>query len=143
MRLSLNFTKSLIIPSLLLEMSAAHIHFFFHMREQVKLYHWQTHSYSRHKATDEVLEKLDTNIDQFVETFMGKYGRPRMTPKTATIRVANLTEVGATKFIKSCIQELQGPVTNSLDAKKDTDLLNLRDEMLGDLHQLLYLFTLK
>ncbi len=124
-------------------MSAAHVNFFFHMREQVKLYHWQTHSYSRHKATDEVLEKLDQNIDQFVEVFMGKYGRPRMTPKTATIRVANLTEVGAVKFIKLCIQELQGPITKSLDAKRDTDLLNIRDEMVADLNQLLYLFTLK
>lgn len=124
-------------------MSAAHINFFFEMREQVKLYHWQTHSYSRHKATDDVIGKLDTNIDQFVEIYMGKYGRPKMTPKNATIRVANLSEPGAVKFIKSCIEELRGPITNSLDAKRDTDLLNIRDEMLGDLNQLLYLFTLK
>ena len=48
-------------------MSAANIHFFFTMREQIKLYHWQTHSYSRHKATDEVIENLDKNIDEFVE----------------------------------------------------------------------------
>jgi hypothetical protein len=124
-------------------MSASHVHFFFQMREQVKLYHWQTFSHSRHKATDEVLEKLDANIDKFVEVFMGKYGRPRMTPKTATIRVANLTGVGATKFVKLCIQEFQGPITKSLDAKRDTDLLNIRDEMVADLNQLLYLFTLK
>ena len=124
-------------------MSAQHVHFFFHMREQVKLYHWQTHSYSRHKATDDVLTKLDANIDQFVEVFMGKYGRPRMTPKTATIHVSNLSESGATKFIQACIRELQGPITKSLDAKQDTDLLNIRDEMVGDLNQLLYLFTLK
>lgn len=124
-------------------MSSAHINFFFEMREQVKLYHWQTHSYSRHKATDDVLSKLDKNIDEFVEIYMGKYGRPRMTPKTATIRIANLTETGAVKFIKNCIKELQGPITNSLNSKVDTDLLNIRDEMMGDLNQLLYLFTLK
>jgi len=33
-------------------------------------------SYSRHKATDEVLEKLDGHIDRYVEVYMGKYGRP-------------------------------------------------------------------
>ena len=33
-------------------------------------------------------------------------------------------------------------VTASLDAKKDTDLLSLRDELIGHLNQLLYLFTL-
>lgn len=124
-------------------MSAAHIQFFFNMREQIKLYHWQTKSYSRHKATDDVIGKLDENIDQFVEVWMGKYGRPRMTPRTNTIKVANLSESGAVKFIKSCISELQGAITKSLDPTKDTDLLNIRDEMLGDLNQLLYLFTLR
>ena len=113
------------------------------MREQIKLYHWQTKMYSRHKATDEVIEKLDKLIDTFVEIWMGKYGRPRITPKTSTIRVSNLSETGAVKFIQGCIKELQGPISNSLDAKKDTDLLNIRDEMLGDLNQLLYLFTLR
>lgn len=123
-------------------MSAGHVNFFFGMREQIKLYHWQTKMYSRHKATDEVIEKLDKLIDTFVEIWMGKYGRPRITPKTSTIRVSNLSETGAVKFIQGCIKELQGPISNSLDAKKDTDLLNIRDEMLGDLNQLLYLFTL-
>jgi hypothetical protein len=124
-------------------MSAAHIQFFFTMREQIKLYHWQTKSYSRHKATDEVIGKLDENIDQFVEVWMGKYGRPRMTPRTNTVKVSNMTETSALKFVKGCIGELQGPITKSLNPSKDTDLLNIRDEMLGDLNQLLYLFSLK
>ena len=124
-------------------MSAAHVQFFFSMREQIKLYHWQTKSYSRHKATDDVIGKLDETIDQFVEVWMGKYGRPRMTPRTNTVKVSNLSESGAVKFIKSCIGELQGPITKSLDPSKDTDLLNIRDEMLADLNQLLYLFSLR
>lgn len=113
------------------------------MREQIKLYHWQTKMYSRHKATDEVIEKLDKLIDSFVEVWMGKYGRPRMTAKTSTIRVSNLSESGAVAFIKECIKELQGPITKSLNPEKDTDILNIRDEMLSDLNQLLYLFTLR
>jgi DNA-binding ferritin-like protein len=123
-------------------MSAEHIHFFFTMRDQVKLYHWQTRSYSRHKATDEVLERLDTNIDKFVEVYMGKYGRPIMKGKMTTTIVQNLSETQATHFIKRCIEELLGEVVNGLDAAKDSDLINIRDEMLADLNQLLYLFTL-
>lgn len=123
-------------------MSAEHVQFFFGMREQIKLYHWQTYSYSRHKATDEVIDKLDKNIDEFVEVYMGKYGRPKVTAKTASIRVANLSEKAAVKFVQTCIQVLRDELPKDLDAKKDTDLLNLRDEMLGDLNQLLYLFTL-
>jgi len=122
-------------------MSAEDVNFFFHMREQIKLYHWQTHSYPRHKATDEVLESLDKVMDEYVETYMGKYGRPRMTGRTNTVRVQNMTEKSAVRFVKACIAHLQGPLSKRLKPT-DTDLLNLRDEMLGELNKVLYLFTL-
>jgi DNA-binding ferritin-like protein len=123
-------------------MSAADVNFFFQLREQIKLYHWQTHSYARHKATDETLSALDETIDEYVETYMGKYGRPKVTASTNTIRVGNLSEKSVVKFIKTAADYLQGPLTKRLNAEKDTDLLNLRDEMLGDLNKLQYLFTL-
>jgi hypothetical protein len=34
-------------------------------------------------------------------------------------------------------------MTDQLDARKDTDLLNIRDEMLGDTNKLKYLLTQK
>jgi hypothetical protein len=111
------------------------------MRNQIKLYHWQTGLYSRHKGTDGVIESLDGNIDKFVEVYMGKYGRPKMNSRTNTIQIKNFTEKNAVTFVKACIQELIMEVPKGLK-KTDTDLINLRDEMLGDLNQLLYLFTL-
>jgi len=123
-------------------MSAANIHFFFTMREQIKLYHWQTHSYSRHKATDEVIENLDKNIDEFVEVYMGKYGRPKITTKTSSVHIGNMNEKSAVGFIKKCITMLLGDVVKGLVAARDSDLFNIRDEMLADLNKLLYLFTL-
>jgi len=123
-------------------MSATDINFFFYMREQLKIYHWQTHSYPRHKATDDLLSALDTTIDTYVETYMGKYGRPKMTGTTNTTRVQNMNEKTATRFIHSCITYIQGPLIKRLKPV-DTDLINLRDEMLGELNKILYLFTLK
>jgi hypothetical protein len=55
-------------------MSADQIHFFLQLRNQIKLYHWQTRVYSRHIATDKILENLDTAIDSYVEVYIGKYG---------------------------------------------------------------------
>jgi hypothetical protein len=124
-------------------MSAADVNFFFQLREQVKLYHWQTHSYARHKATDDVVAALDSSIDTYVETYMGKYGRPKLTASTNTIRITNYTETSIVKFIRAAIAHLQGPLVKRLDPKADTDLFNIRDEMLGELNKLLYLFTLK
>ena len=123
-------------------MSETDIHFFFTMRNQIKLYHWQTYSYARHKATDDVVKSLDEHIDLYVEVYMGKYGRPKMSQKTGSFKVENLTEKKATTFVKECIKILKGPLVAHLKPE-DTDLFNIRDEMLGDLNQLLYLFTLK
>ena len=123
-------------------MSAADINFFFSMREQIKLYHWQTDIFARHKATDDVIGALDTSIDTYVETYMGKYGRPKMTSSTNTVRVQNMADKTAAKFIKVCIAYLEGPLVKRLKPA-DTDLVNIRDEMLAELNKLLYLYTLK
>lgn len=122
-------------------MSADDINFFFTMREQIKLYHWQTISYARHKATDEVLKSLDENIDKYVEVYMGKYGRPKMTAKNSATKVSNLSEKNIVKFIQQCIMIFKTTLVKKLKPV-DTDLFNIRDEMMGELHQLLYLFTL-
>jgi hypothetical protein len=123
-------------------MSATDINFFFSMREQIKLYHWQTHSFAQHKATDDVISALDESIDNYVEVYMGKYGRPKVTGGSNIVRVQNMTEKAAVKFIKTCITYLEGPLVKRLKPV-DTDLVNIRDEMLGELNKILYLFTLK
>jgi hypothetical protein len=123
-------------------MSAEDIHFFLQLRNQIKLYHWQTKVYSRHIATDKILQTLDTSIDSFVEIYIAKYGRPRLSGKNASILLHNLTEAGATRMIHAAIKYIQGPLSKRLQIN-DTDLFNIRDEIVADLNQLLYLFTLK
>jgi hypothetical protein len=123
-------------------MSADHIHFLLTLRNQLKLYHWQTKIYSRHKAVDKVLEALDTTIDSFVEIYIGKYGRQKLSASQATLKLHNLTDAGATNLCKSAAIYLQKQLVKGLTAA-DSDLINIRDEMLGEMHQLLYLFTLK
>jgi len=122
-------------------MSADQIHFFLQLRNQIKLYHWQTRVYARHIATDGILERVDKLIDSFVEVYIGKYGRPKLTGNNAALSLHNLTEAGASRMIKAAIKYLQGPLTKSLHAA-DSDLISIRDEMIADLNQLLYLFTL-
>ena len=106
------------------------------LRNQIKLYHWQTMSYPRHKATDDLVDKLDDNIDKFVEVYVGKYGRPRI--KKATIALKGFSDKDASSLLHGAIQWLESLKLN----KKDTELLNIRDEILADLEQTLYLFTL-
>ena len=122
-------------------MTSKQIQFLFEIRNQIKLYHWQTYQHSRHIATDKYLESLDKHIDYFVEVSMGKYGRPRVTTSTATITLKNMTEKTAAIYLNAAREYLQGAFSKTINPK-DTDLLNIRDEILGDLNQLTYLFTL-
>ena len=123
-------------------MSAASIHFLLTLRNQLKLYHWQTKTYSRHMAVDKVLGDLDTLIDSFVEIYIGKYGRPKLTGAQATLRLHNLTDAGATALCKSSVNYMLKQLVKGL-SDADSDLVNLLDEMMGLMHKLLYLFTLK
>ncbi len=122
-------------------MSAENINFFFLMQTQIKLYHWQTRTFSRHKATDTALSSLADLVDKYVEVYIGKYGRPRLDSRTNTTQVTNMSEAGIVKFIRRCTNYIGRDLTKGLK-ESDTDLFNLRDEMLAELNQLLYLFTL-
>jgi hypothetical protein len=111
---------------------------FFNIRDQVKLYHWQTKSFAEHKATDDLVGTLDTNIDKFVESYMGRYGRPYI---KKTLPVKNLTVTGIRTFISKSDEWLAKKLPRMLK-RGDSDLLNIRDEILADLNQVKYLFTL-
>jgi hypothetical protein len=121
-------------------MSAEIVHLMMTLRNQVKLYHWQTMAYPRHVATDELVTKLDTNIDQFVEVYVSKYGRPKLSGQTSTIRLRNHSDKEAIALLKEAIQWMTTDLNRKLK-KTDTDLLNIRDTIVADLNQTLYLFT--
>jgi hypothetical protein len=109
------------------------------IRNQVKLYHWQTKSFARHKATDDLTATLDTLIDSFVESYMGKYGRPTV---RGSITLHNFSESAARSFVAKQTTYLTKVLPKKLKST-DTDLLNIRDEILGELNKVLYLFTLQ
>lgn len=108
------------------------------IRNQVKLYHWQTGSFARHKATDDLTAALDTNIDEFVEVYMGKYGRPKV---SGSIKLHNFSEAAAKAFVAKQRKYLTTVLPKEIRST-DSDLLNIRDTILADLNKVLYLFSL-
>ena len=109
------------------------------IRNQIKLYHWQTKQFSRHTATDALTAALDLSIDNFVESYMGRYGRPTV---SGSITLHNFSESAATTFVAKETTYLQTVLPRKL-GKADSDLLNIRDEILAELTKVSYLFTLK
>ncbi len=115
---------------------------YFEMLNTIKLYHWKTKSYAEHKATDELHEKLSENIDKYVEVLLGKQIPIRIDYNKTTITVYDFNDRNSfINKLKHYCEILNGFSTH-LDSNKDTDLLNIRDEMLGDINQTLYLLSL-
>ena len=120
-------------------MSADMLYHLLSLRNLVKVYHWQTTSFARHKASDDLTTKLDALIDQFAEVYIGKYGRPTFSGRNAHLRLLNVSDKQAGMVIDEYVKFLQAI---KLSEKDDTELLNIRDEMLSELQQTKYLFTL-
>jgi hypothetical protein len=111
----------------------------------IKLFHWKTYSYATHKATDKLYAKFNDDMDSFIEILLGKTGvRSDLTSKK-NIRLLDLTSPEA---LKREIEAFKGYLVslNSNKAMKsmsNTDLFNVRDTILGDMNQFLYLLTFK
>lgn len=103
-------------------------------REQIKLFHFQTSSYGHHKACDKFIENFDNLIDKFMEEYQGKEGT-RVHLKIRNFALKNIKDVrtiiSLSKGMKAYLKQLD----------LDFDLANLRDEMVGAVHQFQYLLT--
>jgi DNA-binding ferritin-like protein len=117
----------------------SNVNFFLGLQVQMKICHWQTKGYARHKAFMKFYDNMEDLIDTFVESAMGKYGRFSLEKDTKTVELNNLSELDMKGLINTVRDAL---VQMDLD-KKDTDLLNIRDEMISEVNKLSYLLTLE
>jgi hypothetical protein len=118
---------------------------FFEVLLMVKIYHWNTHSYPTHKATDELYSKFNKHMDTFIEVLLGKSGSRIDLKNHKPIRLLDLPSQDLLKReIEAFKRYLIGLNNNkALQSMSNTDLYNIRDEILGDLNQFLYLLTFK
>jgi hypothetical protein len=106
---------------------------FLRILDIIKLFHWNTKDYSKHKATDDLHESLSKLVDSYVEKRFGESSRIVV---HETVRYDTLTDEGFLKemnHFKEYLIHMKNP---------STDLSNIRDEMLGEVNEFLYLWTL-
>jgi hypothetical protein len=105
------------------------------MLHTIKLYHWRTHSYSEHKATDNLHEALSEQVDSFVEKLLGSK------QTRATLTHLRMNSYNTLPGLKRRI-EYYKQYLKRMPASLGTDLLNIRDELLGSLNQFSYMLSL-
>jgi len=108
------------------------------MEQQMRIFHWQTKSFARHSAFGGIYGTLGDLIDTFAEAWMGRNGRVKV---AGPIELQNLGG-DVEQVVDGYIETLVG-MTDVLDSQRDTDLLNIRDEILSEFNKLKYLLTLK
>jgi len=110
-------------------------------QQQYRIFHWQTKSYSQHKAFMKIYDSLNDNIDELIEAFMGRYGR--IIPSNGfNYKVQNYMNLESSVAFTNNLIKFLSERFNEIVGDKSTDLLNIRDAILGDLNQLKYLLTL-
>lgn len=115
---------------------------FIEMLNTIKLHHWKTMNFATHKATDELYSKLNENIDTFVEIMLGKSGGRINLTNVLSIPVYDFNDEETFKRkIESYRAFLTNLTMNSTIMHDNTDLFNVRDELLANLNQFMYLLT--
>jgi len=113
------------------------------LQNQMKLYHWQTDSYARHKGSDKFVTKAIDIIDRIIESYQGSHEVIKLKNSNKKIELENITDKDIVAFLKQMKTFMIQDFPQILNANQDTDLLNLRDEMLENIDITLYLFRLK
>ena len=111
---------------------------FLEILNTIKLFHWKTHQYSIHKATDDLYGSIQTHMDTFVEQLMGTIdSRIKMTTKTISLHDCDSVESFKIHILnfKKYLEHLNLP-------KQYSDLYTIRDELLGEVNKFLYLYSL-
>ena len=118
---------------------------FLEMLLMVKLFNWKTTNYATHQATDELYTKLNKNIDEFIEILLCKNHSRTNLMKHKKIRLIDLTDQQMLEKEINNFKHYLVDLSNHKYIKRmsNNDLLNIRDTILSDLNQFLYLLSLQ
>jgi DNA-binding ferritin-like protein len=112
------------------------------LQNQLRICHWQANLYGEHKALGKAYEALDSLIDDVVEVHQGKYGKIIYnTP--VDLGLVNKQDIDIPAILEEFTDYLVTGYTEGLDPVKDSDCLNIRDEIMAVVNRLKYLLTLK
>jgi len=107
-------------------------------QSQLKLWHWMTKSFSQHSGFGDAYEAVSERVDDFVEVFFGRYGRETLRDVNLSLKasVEDTTIItiltGMRNYLAGMDKELKGA----------TDLLAIRDDILGEVNHLVYRLSL-
>jgi DNA-binding ferritin-like protein len=117
---------------------------FFQILMTIKLFHWKTTNFSLHTATDNLYTILNTNMDLFIETLLGKSAnRINLT----RVKHISLVDLENKEELKREVEQFKSFLLHMDENRfmmkdQNSDLLTIRDDILMEINKFLYLLTL-
>ena len=112
----------------------------------IKVYHWQTLTYARHKASDDLYSEFNSLVDRFVEVLNGNIIRTnqnkRISVNNYIITLADISDEKGNSILNITIDLLKSDLFTKVIGD-NTDLMTIRDEMLELINKQYYLFSMK
>ena len=116
---------------------------FLNFRDNMKIYHWQTTSYARHKASCELIESLDEKTDKFIEVIQGcRKSLLIITSKFEKFNLDNQSDDSAYELLVNFKLWLENVLPKYI-LENEIELLNIKDDILADVDKTIYLFSFK
>ena len=104
----------------------------------VRLRHWQTHSYAEHVALGAFYDALDAFTDKLVETTQGINESRVLIAEGSLLSLSPMLDGDVVEMLQS----LQALMTMEFSTER-REIQNLRDDFLATVDKTLYLLTLK
>ena len=116
------------------------ITFFFRLSSSLKLYHWKTSMYPRHISSGDLFDTVISTTDKFMEIYQGKYGKLD-NYENKSVQIIAVDEYSVVAFLRDMVAFLSSLEKKGIVKSSDTDLLNIRDDLVGQINQTMYLFS--
>jgi len=113
--------------------------YFTYVRDKMKFYHWSTKSFARHSTSDKFVSSLSDKMDRFIEVMQGSEGKRILLTSKSKYSFTNETDESIVKVLKKFRDWLSNDLPNYIKIS-NTDLFNIRDDILADVNNTLYLF---
>lgn len=115
------------------------IEYFLGLLGQIKVFHWATTEYSKHKALDDLHGSMSSLVDKVIESYLGRYNKqPVKVFKIAMEAHSDMTKLA--KFLETERETIRKMLPHFKGA---TEICTVIDDMLTAFNTCVYICNLK
>jgi hypothetical protein len=114
--------------------------YFLGLLGQIKVFHWATMNYSKHKALDDLHSSLSNDVDELMEVYIGKFERQPLEVFSISMN-ANSNTKDLIVYLQEQREFIRG--IRNKHFKTCSEIQTILDNMLSSISRTIYLSNLE